>query len=409
MNKRTLKYITVCLTFLTIVLSMPSAFVVSITGDFLTVDHHVYALSLQEYRQSVHENGLNQIPDPTHVPAPEATPAPSPEPTPGPSPEPSPDPSPDPVPDPPPDPVVTITITAAGDVTLGGCPVSNSYNVYMNEFRNLNEDFSYFFRNVRHIFFDSDLTVVNLEGTLTDATSHRGRTYNFRAPPEFASVLSTAGINAVSLANNHSHDFLAVGYQDTKDSLKAEGVAYFGNETNTIIEVNGVNIGLFGFLAYVDTTDVRNSVKSSISDLQNKGADLIVAYYHWGIEKEYRPTSNQRSLGRFTIDSGADLVLGTHPHVIQGIEEYRGKNIVYSMGNFSFGGNRRPFDMDAFIFQQTFTFDNGVLKNTNETNVIPIRTTSAQAYNNYQPTLADEKASERILSLLERLNEELNR
>jgi len=135
----------------------------------------------------------------------------------------------------------------------------------------------------------------------------------------------------------------------------------------------------------------------------------VIAYFHWGIETHYRPSATQKNIGRFTIDSGADLVLGAHPHVIQGVEEYKGKNIVYSLANFSFGGNRRPFDMDTFIFQQTFTFNNGVLQDTNETNIIPARGTSAQSYNNYQPTPAYGRDAERILARLETLNAELNR
>ena len=405
MNKSTLKFIAICLSFLTIVLSMPSVFVVSFSGEFISVHRQDTTSFSQEHHQPENVTGLEPAPEPTPEPAPEPTPEPDP------TPEPVPELTPEPVPDPSsePDPVVTVKITAAGDVTLGGCPVSNSYSVFMREFRAIDEDFSHFFRNVRHIFFDDDLTIVNLEGTLTNATRHRGKTYNFRAPPEFAMTLSSAGIEAVSLANNHSQDFLDEGYRDTKDSLSAEGVAFFGNETNTVFEANGIKIGLFGFLAYVDTSEVRRSVTSAIDDLRSKGADLVIAFYHWGIEKDYKPSSSQRSLGRFTIDSGADLVLGTHPHVIQGIEVYKEKNIVYSMGNFSFGGNRRPFDMDAIIFQQIFTFDNGVLQITNDTNIIPIRTTSAQSYNNYQPTPADEQASVRILSLLEKLNSELNR
>jgi poly-gamma-glutamate synthesis protein (capsule biosynthesis protein) len=278
----------------------------------------------------------------------------------------------------------------------------------MREFEENNSDFTYFFRNVRHIFNDGDLTIVNFEGTLTDETRHRGKAFNFRAAPHFARALSSSGIDAVSLANNHSGDFFEKGYQDTKDSLNAEGVAFFGNETNTVLEVNGIKIGLFGFLTWADSREHRNSITASITDLRGKGADLIIAYFHWGIEKDYRPNSHQKNLGRFTIDSGADLVLGTHPHVIQGIEVYKGKNIVYSLANFSFGGNRHPFDMDSFIFQQTFTFDSGVLQDTNDTNIIPIRTTSVRNHNNYQPTPVEGRDAERILTLLQRLSDELN-
>jgi len=307
------------------------------------------------------------------------------------------------------EPIVTITISAAGDVTLGGCPASNSYRVFMNEFEANGNDHTFLFRNVRHIFLKDDLTIVNLEGTLTNETRHRGKSFNFRAPPHFAMSLSSSGIDIVSLANNHSGDFFDIGYDETIESLDSEGIASFGNKRNTILEVNGKKIGFFGFLTWADSRENRNNITAAIEDLKDRGADLIIAYFHWGIEKDYRPNSTQRNLGRLAIDNGADLVLGAHPHVIQGIEVYNGKNIVYSLANFSFGGNRRPFDMDSFIFQQTFTFENGVLLETNETSIIPIRTTSAITYNNYQPTPVYGRDAERISALIERLSGELNR
>ena len=307
------------------------------------------------------------------------------------------------------DSVVTITISAAGDITLGGCPVRGSYYVFMGEFEEIGRDYSYFLRNVRHIFMDDDLTIVNFEGTLTSETVHRGNPFNFRAAPSFAKVLSSSGVEAATLANNHSGDFLEAGYLDTQENLEAEGIAFFGNETNAVLKVNGVNIGLYGFLTWNDTQEHRSQVIAATNELKERGADLIIAYFHWGIETHYRPTSDQQSLGRFAIDNGADLVLGAHPHVLQGIEVYKDRNIVYSLANFSFGGNRNPFDMDSFIFQQTFTFENGLLLETNETNIIPIRTTSALSHNNYQPTIAQGQAAERILGLIESLSDELNR
>ncbi|MFR5148930.1 MAG: CapA family protein [Ruminococcus sp.] len=98
---------------------------------------------------------------------------------------------------------------------------------------------------------------------------------------------------------------------------------------------------------------------------------MIIVIFHWGNEKETVPDSNQTTLGHLAIDLGADLVCGHHPHVLQGIEEYKGKNIVYSLGNFCFGGNSAPSDMDSMIFQQTFTISNDGVKADNVTNIIP--------------------------------------
>jgi len=213
---------------------------------------------------------------------------------------------------------------------------------------------------------------------------------------------------AVSLANNHTNDFFPRGYADTKANLDSFGVAYFGNETNTIIEIKGVKVGLFGYLMWASMED-RSKITASIRELKNNGAELIIAYFHWGDDRSNVPNASQRRIGRFAIDSGADLVLGAHPHVIQGIEEYKGKNIVYSLGNFAYGGNANPADKDTFIFQQTFTFENGVLQDTNETNIIPAYISSVRHRNNYQPTPADGAEAERILGRIKSYSDMIER
>jgi len=416
MKNSKMKIISIFLTFLTIALVVLSVFVMQRTGEFIPIESTniaLYAAASLGTGQTV-VPAIDPISEPTPVSDPVSVPLTEPELEPEQESETEqqseqePESETEPETEPEHDPIVTVTISAAGDVTLGGCPSGASYATFMRVFAENGNDHSFLLRNVRHIFFESDISVVNLEGTLTDETRHRGSSFNFRAPPEFAMSLSAGGVDIVSLANNHSNDFFEQGYKDTIENLEAEGIASFGNKRNTIIEVNGVKVGFFGFLTWTDNRDHRNNVTAAINDLRNRGADLVIAFYHWGQEKHFRPNSSQINLGRFTIDSGADLVLGAHPHVVQGIEEYKGRNIVYSLGNFSFGGNRTPYDMDAFIFQQTFTFDNGVLQADNETNIIPVRTTSAGTYNNYQPTPAYGTDYERIMGVIQRLTNELN-
>ena len=127
----------------------------------------------------------------------------------------------------------------------------------------------------------------------------------------------------------------------------------------------------------------------------------MIVIFHWGNEKEEVPDTNQMTLGRLAIDEGADLVCGHHPHVLQGIEEYKGKNIVYSLGNFCFGGNSYPSDMDSMIFQQTFTIDQDGVKADNVTNIIPCSISSDYSYNNYQPTPAEGEEADRIMQKIE--------
>jgi len=307
--------------------------------------------------------------------------------------------------EPPPSPYVTITISAAGDNTLGGDSRWAGYHRFMREFYNSGGDHSFFFRNVRQIFYESDLAIVNLEGTLTYAEEHMDKEFVFRGPPHFAKILSEGAVDVVTIANNHTIDFFERGYQDTIEALEAVGLAYFGNEFNTIVEVNGIKVGLFGFRVWNTYQFNKNRIVAAIDDLREQGAQLIIAYHHWGYENVNMANHVQRTMGRFTVESGADLVLGAHPHVIQGIEVYQGVNIVYSLANFSFGGNSNPPDQDTFIFQQTFTFYNGVLLDTNETNIIPVMVSATRAYNNFQPTVAEGEDADRILRRLQTYSE----
>ena len=131
----------------------------------------------------------------------------------------------------------------------------------------------------------------------------------------------------------------------------------------------------------------------------SKECDYLIAYVHWGTEDEDMYNSTQTEHGKEFLKSGADIVIGGHPHVLQGIETYKGRNIVYSLGNFCFGGNSSPSDMDTMIYQQTFTIDADGVKKDNVTNIIPCSISSAayDGYNNYQPTPAEGDEATRIL------------
>lgn len=141
--------------------------------------------------------------------------------------------------------------------------------------------------------------------------------------------------------------------------------------------------------------------------MRRDGADLIIVVFHWGNERETVPDSNQMTLGHLAVDYGADLVVGHHPHVLQGIEEYRGRYIVYSLANFCFGGNSAPTDMDTMIFQQTFTLRNGEVLCDSNTKIIPCSVSSATGYNNYQPTPSEGSEAERILQKIEDLSSQI--
>ena len=167
------------------------------------------------------------------------------------------------------------------------------------------------------------------------------------------------------------------------------------------MEIKGVKVGLVGIYELYDHLERTQQLKDNIAKVKSEGAQLVIVIFHWGNEKETVPDSNQMTLGRLAIDEGADLVCGHHPHVLQGIESYKGKNIVYSLGNFCFGGNSAPSDMDTMIFQQTFTISKDGVQADNVTNIIPCSISSEYGYNNYQPTPAQGDEKTRIMEKIQ--------
>ena len=208
-------------------------------------------------------------------------------------------------------------------------------------------------------------------------------------------------MEAVNTANNHSHDYGDQGYEDTLKALGDAGLVYFGYDDTAVMDVKGVKVGLVGIYELKDHLEREEQLKTNIEKVKEEGAEITIVIFHWGNEKEEVPDSNQKTLGHLAIDLGADLVCGHHPHVLQGIEEYKGKNIVYSLGNFCFGGNQYPSDMDSMIFQQTFSLDQNGLKADNVTNIIPCSISSDSDYNNYQPTPAKGEEADRILQKIQ--------
>ena len=211
-------------------------------------------------------------------------------------------------------------------------------------------------------------------------------------------------MEAANLANNHSFDYGKKSYEDTITALEAEGISSFGYERTAVMDIKGVKVGLAGVYELAEHIDCKQDLLDNIASLKEQGAQIIIVSFHWGQEKENVPSDVQVELAHAAVDNGADLVLGHHPHVLQGIEEYKGKNIVYSLGNFCFGGNSAPSDMDTMIFQQTFIVKDGKLQEDNVTNILPCKISSAyeEGYNNYQPILAEGDQKEKIF---ERLSE----
>ena len=297
---------------------------------------------------------------------------------------------------------VTLTISAAGDCTLGtdvNFDESTSFVAKYNEVG----DPGYFLANVRDIFSSDDLTIANLEGTLTTGGERADKTFAFRGDPSYTQILTSGSVEAVNLANNHSKDYGLQSYQDTIATVEAAGIVSFGYERTALMEIKGIKVGLVGTYELAEGIGCREGMIDSINSLKAQGAQLIIASFHWGTEKEYYPDEVQKELAHGAIDAGAHLVLGHHPHVLQGIEKYHGRYICYSLGNFCFGGNKNPSDKDTMIFRQTFTIRGNEVAQDDVVEKIPCSLSSSSSHNNYQPTPAEGSEKERIQQKIEGL------
>ena len=300
----------------------------------------------------------------------------------------------------------TITISSMGDCTLGtdeSFDQSTSFNAYYNEY-----GADYFFKNVRSILEADDLSVVNFEGTLTEETSRADKTFAFKGPAKYTDILTGSSVEAANIANNHSKDYGTKSQEDTIENLSNAGIATFGYENVVVVDVKGIKVGLTGIYELAEHEQKATQVKENIQALKDAGAQIIIVNFHWGIEKEYTPNATQKKLAHLAIDEGADLVIGHHPHVLEGIEKYNGKYIAYSLGNFCFGGNKNPSDKDTMIFQQTFTIDtDGKVADDDNINIIPCSLSSYSNKNDYCPTPLEGDEAERVRQKIEKYSEGL--
>lgn len=319
--------------------------------------------------------------------APEATPAPTPTPTPEPTPE-------------------FFTLSFIGDCTLA--PHQNTQD-YFNK---VGDDYSYPFANTVQYFADDEYTFANLECTFSDRNlAPVGYpTFYFRAPTSYVNILLEGGVDFVTTANNHFSDFGDKGVEDTYATLENAGLPYGKvGQAQVVTTKNGIKLGVYcGFNIndgyFVPTTD---ECVNAINQMKADGAEYIIMAFHWGKELYYKPTQKMTDLAQACIDAGADLIYGTHPHVLGPVVEYNGGIIMYSVGNWSFGGNTQPTDQDTAIIQVTIKRDIDGSITTEGYDAIPCCVSSNMSggvgYNDYKPTPypEDNEGYKRVLSKLD--------
>lgn len=290
-------------------------------------------------------------------------------------------------------------LTFAGDCTLGSNPV-NYYAGY-GFIKTVGEDYGYPFRNVISYFEGDDFTMVNLEGALCDEGNPVEKRFNFRGPTAYTAILTQNSVEAVTVANNHAMDYGEKGYASTLEALNNAEVPYVERDSSRLITTeNGLTIGLYGMVYYqLDVEDMVEEIRS----LREQGAEIVIVAPHWGVEYTYRPTEEQKQVAHAAIDAGADIVFGTHPHVLQPIEAYGDGIICYSLGNFSFGGNGDPDDYDTALVQLEVLRQRDGRIELGELTRIPACISSIPERNNFQPTpfQPGSEAYDRVLSKLD--------
>ena len=317
------------------------------------------------------------------TPAPTATPAPTSTPTPTPTPVPT---------------EKNIVISFAGDCTLGQ---DTGLEGNSNSFAQVvGTDYKYPFKNTLDILGQDDMTLVNFEGTLTDSNSPREKEFTFKGPLDYVNILTEGSVEAVNLANNHSFDYWQTGLTDTENTLDSAGIKWSLDANYAIYETNGVKIGMAGFCFPWELQPIYDA----IDYLRSEGCEIVIISVHAGVEKMYEPEAAQVNMAHAILDYGADIYVGHHPHRLQPIEEYNGKYILYSLSNFTFGGQPNLTDKDTAIVQCTFTISLATDQVTGyKLHVIPFSMTTTFPGNDYCPSPYD-KDSDGYKSVMEKLN-----
>lgn len=288
----------------------------------------------------------------------------------------------------------TFTITVAGDTTLGS---TDDLRKRDDCFENVAEQMGYgwFFSGLLDLFGSDDLTLVNFEGTLTEATTKTQKLYNFKGPAEYTDILTLGSVEAVNIANNHIIDYGDEGKADTIANLEAAGLIVSGGGLLGIFEKDGVKVGMTGYCYPYKNS--QKDITADVKALREAGCQIVIASFHWGSEYQADFTAEQRSIGRAAIKAGADIVVGHHPHIVQGIEAYGDTYILYSLGNLVFGGNVDPDDRDAYAARLTFTVYEDRC-DPPELTIVPLRLTQYDSGTDYRPILAEGDEATRIVT-----------
>ena len=296
-----------------------------------------------------------------------------------------------------------IRLTFAGDVTLGSEEYLREKDFSLVSFAK-RKGYSYFFENVRELFSKDDLTIVNLEGVLSDSNAgeNKEKTYRFRGNPEYTQILTSGSVEMVNLANNHTMDFGERGYLDTKVALTQDNILFFGGREITVFEKNGIRIAFLG-LSYTDENRKEQEwIKAEIRRLKKEeNVNAVVFCYHGGREYSEARTQKQVDIAKLAVNAGADLVIMQHPHVVQGMSIFNNRSVCYSLGNFCFGGNKNVRAMESLVAAATLSFSDDGEYLGQQIDLCPAHISGTEPRSNYQPILVSGQDAKRVMRLVQ--------
>ena len=305
-----------------------------------------------------------------------------------------------------------ITLTFTGDCTIGSeekyRDKDDSFDSYAER-----EGYSYFFANFVDLFSRDDCTVINLEGVLYDSGygEKTKKAYCFRGRTDFVNILKAGSVELAGIANNHIADYGAKGMKRTTDTLESADIAWVRALDCYTLEKDGVKVTFFA-IDYGLHNSYREVLRKEIGRRKASGeSDAIIVIYHNGNEYDARHMIRQTRTGDYYIDAGADLVIMHHSHVVQGIQIRNNRTILYSLGNFVFGGNRdiktksyqgirEVTSQYGLVAQVKLHFSNSGTYLGQQTILYPIYTRSAAPKNNFQPHRLTAEQAEPVIDAI---------
>ena len=305
-----------------------------------------------------------------------------------------------------------VTLTFTGDCTIGS---EEKYRDWNDSFDSVaaREGYDYFFANFRELFSEDDCTVINLEGVLYDSGygERTKKTYRFRGRTEFVDILTAGSVELAGIANNHIGDYGARGMQSTTDTLENAGIAWTRSMDGYVLEKDGIRVWVFA-IDYGLYNSIREQLARKIAGIKASGeANAVVVIYHNGNEYDARHMIRQTRTGDYFIDAGADAVIMHHSHVVQGIQIRNNRTILYSLGNFVFGGNRdiktknyqgvrEVSSLYGLVAQLKLHFGNSGKYLGQQVILYPIYTSSATPKNNFRPVRLTGEQAEPVIDAI---------